>query len=96
MRSGEHLEIPTTVESTYPSELAQFNDLLNAGDLNGLIARYPLRESHVFDRISETVRCTDKSDYERMLVARVQEDNDLARKLKDRIKPLSELLDAAS
>ena len=94
MRSSEHIAIPTTVASPYPSEIAQFNDLVNAGDLNGLIVRYPLRKSNVFDRISQTMRCADGADYERILVARVREDYDLARKLKDCIKPLAELLDA--
>ena len=94
MRSSEHIAIPTTVASPYPSEMAQFNDLVNAGDLNGLIVRYPLRKSNVFDRISQTMRCADGADYERILVARVREDDDLARKLKDCIKPLAELLDA--
>ena len=96
MGSGENLEIPATVESPYTSELAQFNDLLKAGDLNRLIARYPLRDSSILDRISEAMRCKEKSDYERMLVVRVQEDDDLARKLKDRIKPLAELLESTS
>ena len=94
MRSGEHIEMPTMVESPYPGELAQFNDLVNVGDLNGLIARYPLRESNVFDRIAQAMRCADRADYERMLVARVREDDDLARKLKDRINPLAELPDS--
>ena len=94
MRSSEHIAIPTTVASPYPSEMAQFNDLVNAGDLNGLIVRYPLRKSNVFDRISQTMRCADGADYERILVARVREDDALARKLKDCIKPLAELLDA--
>ena len=94
MQSSEHLEIPPTVESPYPTEMAQFNDLVDAGDLNGLIARYPLRESNVFDRIAQTMRCADRADYERMLVARSREDDELAGKLKDRIKPLAELLDA--
>ena len=96
MQSGERLEMPTTVQSPFLSEMAQFNDLVNAGDLNGLIARYPLRESNVLDRITQTTRCADRADYERMVVSRVREDNDLARKLKDRVKPLAELLDAGS
>ena len=96
MQSSEHLEMPTTVESPYPSERARFKDLVNAGDLNGLIVRYPLRESNVLDRISRTMRCANRGDYERMVVARVRADRDLARKLKDRIKPLAELLDAGS
>ena len=96
MQSGEHLEMPTTIQSPFLSEMAQFNDLANSGNLNGLIARYPLRESNVLDRITQTTRCADRADYERMVVSRVREDNDLARKLKDRVKPLAELLDAGS
>ena len=94
MQSNECLEMPTTVESPYPRELTQFNELVNSGDWNGLIARYPLRESKALARIAHTTRCIDMADYERMVVARVREDDDLARKLKDRIKPLSELLDS--
>ena len=94
MESGEHLEMPQAVESPYPSKLAQFRELVAAGDLHALIARYPLRQSNVFDRIAQTMRCADRADYERMLVARTREDNDLARKLKDRMKPLAERLDA--
>lgn len=96
MQSNEHLEMPATVESPYPHELAQFNDLANAGDLNGLIARYPLRESNALARIAQAMRCADRADYERMVVARVREDDDFARELKDRVKPLAELLDAGS
>ena len=94
MQSNDCLEMPTTVESPYPRELTQFNDLVNSGDWNGLIARYPLRESKALARIAQTTRCIAMADYERMVVARVREDDDLARKLKDHIKPLSELLDS--
>ena len=88
--------MPTRVESPYLNELARFKDLVNAGDLNGLIVRYPLRESSVLDRIRRSLRCASKADYERMVVAQVRANGDLARKLKDRIKPLAELLDAGS
>ena len=96
MQSNEYLEMPTTVESPYPSELARFKDLVNIRDLNGLIVRYPLRESSVLDRITRTLRCANRADYERMVVAQVRANSDLARKLKDRIKPLAELLNAES
>lgn len=94
MQSGERLEIPSTIESTYPGELARFNELVSTEDLDGLVSRYSLRESRVFDRVAQAVRCVDRDDYQRMLVARVREDNDLARRLKDRIRPLAALLDS--
>lgn len=94
MQSNEHLEMPTTVESPYPRELTQFNELVNAGDWNGLITRYPLRESKALARIAQSTRCIDMSDYERMVVARIREDDDLANLLKQRIRPLSNSLES--
>ena len=64
-----------------------------AENLDGLIARYPLRESSVFSRIAEALECNNRTNYERMVVSRVREDEDLVRKLKQRIEPLSNLLD---
>ena len=93
-QSGEHLQFPASVESPYPGELTRFKELESSEDLDGLIARYPLRESNVFDKITQALRCIDRADYERMVVARVREDEDLACKLKQRIQPLAELLDA--
>ena len=93
-QSGEHLQFPAYVESPYSDELTRFKELESSEDLDGLIARYPLRESNVFDKITQALRCIDRADYERMVVARVREDEDLACKLKQRIQPLAELLDA--
>ena len=92
--AGEQLTVNQPVENPYQGELNRFNDLVQSRNLDGLIARYPLRESNVLDRIAQAVRCADRADYERMVVARVREDGDLARELKDRIKPLAEVLDA--
>ena len=85
--------MPPTVESPYAGELTRFKELASAEDLDGLIARYPLRESPVFDKIAQALECGNKTNYKSMVVTRVREDDDLARKLKDRIKLLAELLD---
>ncbi len=94
MGSGEQLQIPSAVESPYADELSRFRNLANAGDLDGLIARYSLRESNVFDKIAKALECGNRTNYERMVIARVREDENLACKLKQHIRPLSELLDA--
>ena len=94
-QSGGQLQFPPYVDSPYPDELAKFNQLASSGDLDGLIARYPLRESNVFNKIAQSLECGDRNNYERMVVARVREGTDLAGKLKQRIQPLSERLDAA-
>jgi len=93
--SGEQLQISLAVESPYPGEVKQFQDLASSKNLDGLIARYPLGDSNVFNKISEALECgKNRTNYERMVVVRVREDENLARKLKERISLLSESLDA--
>ena len=89
----DRLILPT-VESPYADELTRFRELVVAEDIDGLIARYSFKESNVLDKIARTLECGNRANYERMVVARVREEEDLARKLKDRIRPLAELLDA--
>ena len=91
--AGEQLTISEPIENPYQGELNRFNALVESEDLDGLIARYPLRESSVFEKITTTLRCTDQADYERMVVARVRDDVNLTDNLKMHIRPLAELLD---
>lgn len=91
--AGERLRVSEPIENPFQDELTCFKGLVESGDLDGLVARYPLRESSVFERILTTLKCRNRADYERMVVARIREDERLADKLKQRIKPLSELLD---
>ncbi len=92
--AGEQLTISEPIKNPYQDELNHFNGLVESGDLDGLLVRYPLRESSVFARIVTTLGCRNQADYERMVVARVRDDINLAENLKERIRPLAELLDA--
>ena len=89
-------KITVCVDSPYPEELNRFRELVDEGDLDGLVARYPLRESGVFGAIAGALKCSDPRDYERMVVSRVRGESELARLLRKRIGPLSEALDAKS
>lgn len=91
--SGKQLHISSTIESPYAEELSRFQKFASAGQLDDLVARYPLKESNVFDKIAKALECSSKVNYERMVIARVREDENFARTLKQRIKPLSKLLD---
>ena len=92
--TGKQLTINKPIENPFQDELVLFNNLIEAGDLDSLIARYPLRESGVFDSIARALECGKRENYERMVAARVRDDESLARTLKERISPLAELLDA--
>ena len=88
-----HVQIDPVIECSYPSEILHFKKLVRARDLDGLVARYPLRQSNVFDIIAAALECKDKENYERMVVVQVRSDENLADALKDRIGRLAELLD---
>ena len=77
----------------YSKELNHFNKLVNQGELNQLIARYPVHKSRTLEIIATSLKCQNKNDYERMVLAQVQRDNELAEKLRKRIGPLSKMLD---
>ena len=91
--SGQ-LTINKPIENPFQDELDLFNNLNEAGDMDSLIKRYPLRESGVFDSIAKALECGSRENHERMVVARVRDDESLAHKLRERISPLAELLDA--
>ena len=53
--AGDQLTISEPIKNPYQDELNRFNGLVESGDLEGLIVRYPLRESSVFERIVTTL-----------------------------------------
>ena len=91
--SDEKLQIAECIDSPYPDELKHFNQLLASRNLDALVVRYPLRESRVFNVISECLGCCNRDAYHKMVVARIRADEDLALKLKQRIGTLSKVLD---
>ncbi len=94
--AGQQLTISEPIENPYQEELYRFNGLVESEDLDGLIARYPLRESKVFKRIVSGLGCRNQADYANMVVARVRDDVGLTKHLKERIKPLAVMLDGKS
>ena len=85
--------ICVSINSPYPDELNCFRKFVEEGELDRLIARYPVRESCALATIAEVLKCRHKNDYERMVLVQIQCDNELAEKLKKRIGPLSSRLD---
>ena len=77
----------------YSEELNRFNNLVDKEKLDQLIARYPVRHSCAFETIARSLKCTNKRDYEKIVINLIHRDDELAEKLKKRIGPLSDRLD---
>ncbi|MYH80935.1 DUF4435 domain-containing protein [Candidatus Poribacteria bacterium] len=84
--------VPTDSQ-LYSKELNRFNEFVNNGELDQLIARYPVDKSRTLEIIATSLKCQNKNDYERMALTQVRRDNELAEKLRKRISPLSKMLD---
>ena len=94
VKANANPQITVCVDSPYPDELNRLQDFIGARDLDGLVARYPLHKSRVFDAIAETLACPNRSHYENIVLSRVRADAELAQKLKERMGPLSIALEA--
>lgn len=92
--SNANGEITLTVKSPYCVELDRFKEMLNNKDLDAIVARYPVRQSAIRREIAEALRLRTASDYEQTALARILDDQTLADKLKQRIAPLTEAINA--
>ena len=84
--------ISVSVPSPYPDELRHFQELVADKKLDELVARYPLRESRVFDVIASTLELNGRDTYERTLLAGIKGNAKLAQSLKQRINSLADAL----
>ena len=78
----------------YLEELDCFNELVKEAKIDQLIARYPLRDSCVFEIIARTLECQNQENYQRMVLVQIENDKELACKLKSRIDSLPEILNS--
>ena len=76
------------IETGFSDEVKRYTESVGAQNLDELVARYPLRETGVFDEIGKALKCRDRWDYERMVVARIQDDKLFRDSIKDRLRPL--------
>lgn len=88
--NAKHLVCIDT-EKPYAEELCRFRSLREAEDIEKIIARYPVRESAVIDKIVGAFDLS-REKYEKTLLSRVRTDTGLAEKIRRRIGPLSLIL----
>ena len=95
IQTAKDPKVSVSVDSGYADELRRFEELVDEKKLDDLIARYPLRESGVFDAIAKALKCPGKKEYERMVLSMVRKDQnqDLTRAIRERIGPLADKLE---
>jgi hypothetical protein len=67
-------DISIAVSSPYPTELTRLQSFLASGDLDSIIAKYPIRESQILTALASGLRFRDRGDYERAVLGRLSSD----------------------
>lgn len=85
--------INLSFDSPYPAELQRLEALVGTENLQGIVMRYPVRESGVLNGIAKGLRFSGRDDYERAVLRRVSVDPNLRIALKGKMGNLAQQLD---
>lgn len=89
LQSQHGEEIAVTVASPVREERNRYRQMIADEDFDGLVKRYPIRESRAFDAISEQLRCRSRHDYCQIVVGLIVRGNSLGDALRARIPTLA-------
>ena len=74
MQSGTALKIEVDVAALRSAEERRFDALVSGADWDGLLTRYPLRESSAFDRAVDGLTIKDRATYQGAVLKLLQDD----------------------
>ena len=83
-----------SIDATYREALAEYKNAGTSRNLNKLVARYPLKDSRVFEVMVKALECRTQDVYQSMVIARIKKDDELRASLKKKLGGLSEKLDS--
>jgi energy-coupling factor transporter ATP-binding protein EcfA2 len=74
VKSGHAVKVEVDIPALRIGEEARFDALIAAADWDGLLVRYPLRESSAFDRIVGGIKLADRATYRDSVLKLLQGD----------------------
>lgn len=77
------VEVKVNVKALREAEERRFDALIAAKDWDGLLARYPVRQSRAFDGIVKTLKIADKDTYRSVVLKLLQDDEAALKTLRD-------------
>jgi hypothetical protein len=90
--AGQGAAISVEVASPFLEEVRALTSLRDAGNLHGVVAKYPVRESGVLLGLAKGLRFVGRSDYERAALTRIGADASLQALLRAVIGAISPVL----
>jgi hypothetical protein len=83
--AGGNIEI--SFPSPYPAELNKIQAMIEAGDIAGVISRYPIRETGMLNALAKGIHFSGRSDYERAVLSIVRSDEQIRAAIKAKLGP---------
>lgn len=80
---GPVLKVEVDVATLRAEEEGRFGSLVSAADWDGLLVRYPLRESSAFDRVSGGLKFKDRATYQSAVLKLLQDDDAAVNELRE-------------
>lgn len=79
----DSVEVMVDTKALREAEERRFDSLIAAQDWDGLLTRYPVRQSRAFDSIVKTLKVADKETYRAAVLKLLQDDADALKGLRD-------------
>jgi len=92
LREGQAGSISIQIESPYQQELDRLENLVGKGDIFGIIARYPVRDSKILKVVAGCLGCKGRDQYEQAALNCIRMNNDLRDVLKMKLGQLASQL----
>lgn len=89
LAANQDRQVSISVASPYAIELTRLEGFVTSGDLDSIVAKYPIRESQLLTTLAATLRFRDRADYERAVLARVSSDAHLRNALMQKLGMLA-------
>lgn len=80
------------VDSNYSEELDRLNSMIASGNVYAILERYPVRRSHMLDKIAKALRFASRYDYCRFVLSLLASRPDLVKKIQSNLNELTEAL----
>jgi hypothetical protein len=74
IKAGDHMKVEIDVAALWLAEETRFEALVAAADWNGLLVRYPLRESTAFTQIVKALTLSDRETYRAAVLKLLQDE----------------------
>lgn len=85
--------VTIAIPALLPAEISDLKALVQAGDIDAIVARYPVREtSNVLPGLAKGLGFPNRAEYERAALVRIEADSELRNKLRSKLGSLASLL----